>query len=101
MAMLAVESSIVSPRRLARSLLKYPVTPRESGLGWMARRERRACPQRPVRSEQRSQTAQTALALRVAPLFRLSGVARRLQTTAGMRTPRALEDEKSAATRHG
>src|ERR1044071_899163 len=26
-----------------RSLLKYPATPRESGLGWMARRERRAC----------------------------------------------------------
>ena len=51
----------------------------------MARRERRACPKRPVRSEQRCQTAQGALALRVAPLFRLSGVARRLQTASGMR----------------
>ncbi len=60
----------------------------------MARRERRGCPQRPVRSEQRSQTAQGALALRVAPLFRLSGVARRLQTAAGMRSPRALERRK-------
>jgi hypothetical protein len=47
-----------------------------------------------VRNEQRSQTAQATLALRVAPLFRLSGVARRLQTAAGMRTPRALERRK-------
>src|ERR1700756_847654 len=94
MALLAVQSSIASPRRLARSLLKYPVTPRESGLGWMARRERRASPQRPVRSEQRSRAAQNALALRVAPLFRLSGVACRLQTAAGMRAPRALEIRK-------
>ena len=60
----------------------------------MARRERGACPLRPVRSEQRSQTAQNALALRVAPIFRLFGVARRLQTAAGMRTPRALERRK-------
>jgi hypothetical protein len=29
----------------SRSLLKYPAAPRESGLGWMARHERRACPQ--------------------------------------------------------
>jgi hypothetical protein len=72
----------------------YPAMPRENALGWMARRKRRACPQRPVRSEQRSQTAQNALALRVAPVFRLSGVARRLQTAAGMRTPRALEKRK-------
>jgi hypothetical protein len=28
------------------------------------------------------------------PIFRLSGVARRLQTAAGMRTPRALESRK-------
>ena len=68
--------------------------PRESALGWMARRERRASPQRAVRSEQRRQTAQSALALRAAPIFRLSGVARRLQTAAGMRTPRALESRK-------
>jgi hypothetical protein len=60
----------------------------------MARRERRARLQRPVRSEQRSQTVQGALALRVAPIFRLSGVARRLQTAAGMRSPRALESLK-------
>src|SRR5438132_13369298 len=77
-----------------RSLLKYPATPRESDLGRMARRERRACPQRPVRNEQRSQPAQSALALRVAPLFRLSGGAGRLQTAEGMRTPRALEGLK-------
>ena len=74
--------------------MKYPATPRESGLGWMARRERRACLQRPVRSEQRSQTIQTALALWVASIFRPSGVARRLQTIAGMRPPRALERRK-------
>ena len=72
----------------------YPAMPRENALGWMARRERRACPQRPVRSEQRSHTAQGALALRVVPLFRLSHVARRLQTAAGMRSPRALERRK-------
>jgi len=47
-----------------------------------------------VRSEKRSQTAQSALALRVAQLFRLSGVARRLQTFAGMLSPRALERRK-------
>src|SRR6476619_3478331 len=47
-----------------RSLLKYPCTPRESALGRMARRERRAYPQRSVRSEQRRQTPQSALALR-------------------------------------
>ena len=74
--------------------MKYAALSRENGLGWMARRERRTCPQRPARSEQRSQTAQSALALRVAPIFRLSGVARRLQTTAGVRTPRALERRK-------
>ena len=45
-------------------------------------------------SEQRCQTAQGALALRVAPLFRLSGVARRLQTVSGLRSPRALERRK-------
>jgi hypothetical protein len=60
----------------------------------MASRVRRACPQRPVKSEQRSQTTQGAVALRVPPLFRLSGVARRFQTAAGMRTPRALERRK-------
>ncbi len=39
---------------------------------------------------------------RVAPLFHVSGVARRLQTAAGMCTPRALgRRKKSAATRHG
>ena len=77
--------------------MKYPATsPRERfGLG-MARRDRRACPQRPVRSEQRSQTAQSSLAIRVAPLFHLSGVARRLSPHCGtgMRTPRALERRK-------
>jgi hypothetical protein len=60
----------------------------------MARRERRARLQRPVRSEQRSQTVQGALALRVAPIFRLSGGARRLQTAAGIRTPRAMVSRK-------
>jgi hypothetical protein len=67
---------------------------REDASGWMARRERRACPQRPVRSEQRCQTARRVLAVRVAPLFRLSRVARQLQTAAGMRPPRALERRK-------
>src|SRR5438094_4381544 len=39
---------------------------------------------------------------RVAPLFHVSGVARRLQTAAGMCTPRALgRRKKSATTRHG
>jgi hypothetical protein len=96
--------------QLLWSLLKYPCTPRESALGRMARRERRAYPQaRPctdhhdspppprwsVRSEQRWQTPQSALgspnrqpplfpsatsARRVAPLFGLAGVARWLQT---------------------
>ena len=46
--------------------MKYPCAPHESALGWMARRERRAYPQRSVRSEQRGQTAQSALARRVA-----------------------------------
>jgi hypothetical protein len=48
----------------------------------------------PERDEQRRQTAQSVLALRVALLFRLSFVARRLQTAAGMRPPRALERRK-------
>ena len=74
--------------------MKYAAMSRENALGWMARRERRACPQRPVRSKQRRQTAQSVLALRVAPLFRLSGVARRSQTAAGMRPPRVLERRK-------
>src|SRR5215208_637214 len=80
----------------------------------MARRERRAYPlarppadshesppppRRSVRSEQRRQTAQSALARRVAPLFGLAGVARRLQTTAGMRPPRVLARSKIGATR--
>src|SRR5205814_4127058 len=47
-----------------------------------------------VRSEQCSRTAQSVLALRVAPLFRLSGVARRLQIAADMLPPRALERRK-------
>jgi len=46
---------------------------RENAAGWMARRERGACRERPVTSEQRRQTAYSLLALRVAPLFRLSG----------------------------
>jgi hypothetical protein len=47
-----------------------------------------------VRGKQPSQTAQSALALRVVPLFRLSGVARRLQIAADMLPPRALERRK-------
>src|SRR5947207_1052362 len=42
---------------------------RERAVGWMARRERGACPQRPVTREQRRQTVQRALALRVALAF--------------------------------
>ena len=67
---------------------------RENAVGGMARRERGACPQRPVTSKQRRQTAHSVLALWVAPLFRLSVVARRLQTAAGMRPPCALESQK-------
>jgi hypothetical protein len=63
-----------------RSLLKYWQRPRGSNLGWMARRERRAYPQRSVRSKQRRQTAQSASALRVAPLLVLTGVAPQSQT---------------------
>ena len=59
-----------------RSLLKYPCAPRESALGRMARRERGACPLRPETSEERCQTAQSALARRVASLLALAGVAR-------------------------
>jgi hypothetical protein len=82
-----------------RSLLKYPCTPRESALGRMARRERRAYPRWSVRNEQRRQTPQSALALRVAPIFGLACVARQLQTAAGMRPPRALARPKIGATR--
>src|SRR2546423_1956386 len=78
----------------SRRLLKNSAAPRERCLGWMARRERRACPQSPVRSKQRRQTAQSALALRVVPLFRLFGVARRLQIAGDMLSPRALERRK-------
>ena len=74
--------------------MKYAAMSRENALDWMARRERRACPQRPERSKQRRQTAQSVLALWAAPFFRLSGVARRLRTTAGMRPPRVLERRK-------
>src|SRR5688500_6951074 len=98
----------------ARSLLKYPCAPRESALGWMARRERRAYPQRSVRSEQRRQTAQSALARRVASLFGLACVAPQSQTTevaegnrggwrageqAGMLLRRVLARPKIEATR--
>jgi hypothetical protein len=68
--------------------------PRENAAGCMARRERGACPQRPVTSEQRRQTARSVLAVSVASLFHLSSVARRLQTASGMRSPRALERQK-------
>lgn len=74
--------------------MRYEATSRENALGWMARREGRACPQRPVRSEQRRQAAQSVLALRVAPPFCLSGAARRLQTAVGMRPHRVLERRK-------
>src|SRR5678815_5415849 len=47
----------------------------------MARRERRAYPQRSVRSKQRRQAAQSASALRVAPLLVLARVAPQSQTT--------------------
>jgi len=79
---------------ISKSLLKSSTVLRENAAGWMARRERGACLHRPVTSEQRRQTAHRVLALRVASLFRLSGVARRLQTAAGMRPPCALERQK-------
>ena len=86
-----------------RSLLKYPARPRESGLGWMARRERRAYPSRGggMRSEQRNQTIQSALALRVASLFRLSGGYSSIADRCAYAHSSHLGDEKSAATRHG
>src|SRR5688572_9315782 len=65
----------------------------------MARRERRAYPQRSVRSEQRRQTAQSALARRVASIFGLAGVAPQSQTTAGMLLRRALARPTIEATR--
>ncbi len=68
----------------SRRLLKNWGMSRESNLGRMARRERRAYPLRSVRSEQHRQTPQCALALRVAPIFELRGVARQSQTPAGM-----------------
>jgi len=79
---------------ISESLLKNSTMPRENTAGWMARREREACSQRPVTSKQRRQTPRSVLALRVASLFRLSVVARRLQTAAGMRLPCALERQK-------
>src|SRR5688572_20140533 len=85
--------------RMPRSLLKYPCAPRENALGWMARRERRAYPQWSVRSERRRQTAQSALARRVASLFGLAGVAPQSQTAAGMLLRRALARSKTEATR--
>src|SRR5688500_1320644 len=80
----------------------------------MARRERRADPQWSVRSKQRRQTAQSALARRVASLFGLACVAPQSQTTeveeghsggwrvgeqAGMLLRRALARPKIEATR--
>lgn len=65
----------------------------------MAKRERRAYPQWSVRSEQRRQTPQSALARRVASVFGLACVARQSQTTAGMLLPRALARPKIGATR--
>ena len=62
--------------------MTYSAMSRENALGWKARRE-------PT-----SMSAQSVLALRIVSLFRLSGVARRLQTAAGMRPPRALERRK-------
>ena len=79
---------------IVESPLKSPTMARENAVGWMARGERGAGPQRPVTGVQRRQTANGILALRVAPLFRLSEVARRLQTAASMRSPRALERQK-------
>src|SRR5687768_994470 len=52
-----------------------------------------------VRSEQRRQTAQSALALRVASLFGLACVAPQLQTAAGMLLRRVLARPKIEATR--
>src|ERR1700678_1684159 len=73
-----------------RGRLKSRDGSRASALGRMARRERRASPLRAVRSEQRRQTAQSALALRVAWLFGLGCVAPQSQTATGMLLRRAL-----------
>ena len=83
--------------------MKYPATSRDSGLGWMARRERRACPQRPVRSEQRSQTAQALSPSGLRRFFTFPALLVDYPATAG-RVCALLapwKDEKSAATRHG
>ena len=76
-----------------------PSHARESALGRMARRERGACPQRPLTREQRRQMAQRALALRVAPLFRFSCVARSSQTTAVCSLLAPGRNKKLPATR--
>jgi len=67
---------------------------RERAVGWMARRERGACPQRPVTREQRRQTVQRALALRVALAFCRFDVGRQLfrDGATGTRPRRALKE---------
>ena len=63
-----------------------------------ARRERRAYPARgSVRSEQRRQTPQIALARRVAGILALADVARRSQIAVDMLTPCALASTKIAS----
>jgi len=83
---------------LARSHLINRSWPRKSNLGRVARRERRAYPQGSVRSEQRRQTPQSALALRVVPLFGLNRVASRSQIPADMLPRRALFKPKNRTT---
>ena len=63
---------------------------RKSNLGRMASRERRAYPYGSVRSEQRRQTPESALAIRVASLFGLNYVAPRSQIHSDMLPRRAL-----------
>src|SRR5205823_8736416 len=69
---------------------------RERAVGWMARRERGACPQRPVTREQRRQTVQRALALRVALAFCRFDVGRHLfrDGATGTCPRRALKEKK-------
>jgi hypothetical protein len=66
---------------------------RERAVGWMARRGREASRQRPVTSEQRRQTVQRALALRIALAFCPFDVGRHLfrDGAMGTRPRRALK----------
>ena len=76
--------------------MKYSTMPRCCRFFVSPRREEGAYQRGSVTDEQRRQTAQSVLALRVASFFRFSCVARRLSRHrgTGIRPPRALERRK-------